>query len=414
MKETISSSAIRGMLDAPASKSYAQRAVAAALLAEGWSELQNMGLCDDTSAALDVAQKLGAAVEIDGATYRIRGGLRAPAEPLHIGESGLSTRLFSPIAALLDRPVTITGRGSILTRPITMIEQPLRDLGVKVQSHNGLLPVEVWGPLLGGEAEVDGSASSQFLSGLLMALPLAARDSILRVARLNSKPYIEMTLGVARAFGIEIRHDDFQTFFVQGNQSYTPTTYNIEGDWSGASCLLVAGAVAGEITVRNLNPASLQADRVIVDALRSAGAKVVITGNEVTVAKGNLRPFEFDATQCPDLFPALAALAANCPGTTTLKGTSRLANKESDRAKTLAEVLGQLGIAVDLTAPDVMRIAGGPIRGGEVSSHNDHRIAMAAAIAALTAQAPIVIQSPQAVQKSYPTFWKDLSSIQAR
>ncbi|MDR2936118.1 MAG: 3-phosphoshikimate 1-carboxyvinyltransferase, partial [Rikenellaceae bacterium] len=296
MKETITPSAIRGTLDAPASKSYAQRAVAAALLAEGWSKLQNMGLCDDTSAALDVAEKLGATIESDGRTCRIRGGLKAPAGPLYIGESGLSTRLFSPIAALLDRPVTITGRGSILTRPITMIEQPLRDLGARVRSSNGFLPVDVCGPLLGGEVEVDGSAGSQFLTGLLMALPLAAQDNILHVARLNSKPYIEMTLGVTRAFGIDIRHENFRQFFIPGRQSYAPTTYNIEGDWSGASTLLVAGATTRSVSVKGLRADSQQADARIVEALAMAGARVEWEGDEVTVSAAPLRAFSFDAT----------------------------------------------------------------------------------------------------------------------
>ena len=205
MKKTVHPSPVRGVLNAPASKSYAQRAIAAALLAEGESLLRNLDLCNDTAAALDAAVRLGAAAErADDRTYRIRGGLNPRSGTLDIGESGLATRLFTPVAALCDRPLTITGHGSILKRPVAMMEGPLKRLGAAVETSDGCLPIRVCGPLQGGETEVDGSLSSQFLTGLLMALPLAPRDSVLRVDRLNSKPYIDMTLDVLGVFGVRV------------------------------------------------------------------------------------------------------------------------------------------------------------------------------------------------------------------
>ena len=413
MKKTVHPSPVRGVLNAPASKSYAQRAIAAALLAEGESLLRNLDLCNDTAAALDAAVRLGAAAErADDRTYRIRGGLNPRSGTLDIGESGLATRLFTPVAALCDRPLTITGHGSILKRPVAMMEGPLKRLGAAVETSDGCLPIRVCGPLQGGETEVDGSLSSQFLTGLLMALPLAPRDSVLRVDRLNSKPYIDMTLDVLGAFGVRVENDRHREFRIPGRQHYRAGTYSVEGDWSGASCLLVAGAVAGNVVVKNLNLFSLQADVAIVSALERAGAGLMAGGgNTYTVTRRELRGFEFDATDCPDLFPALVALAANCAGNTVLRGTRRLTNKESDRAKTLADVFGRLGIRVDISQEDTMVVFGGTIRGGEISSHNDHRIAMAGAVAALNAEGPVTIEGAEAVEKSYPAFWDDFALL---
>ena len=411
MKKTVSASSVCAVLDAPASKSYAQRAVAAALLADGTSELHRMDLCDDTEAALEVARRLGADICFNGRHCAIKGGLNPQSATLNIGESGLSTRLFTPIAALCTYPMTITGHGSILNRPIVAMEEPLRGLGAVVSSKEGFLPVDIQGPLCGGDITVDGAHGSQFLTGLLMSLPLAKNDSTIRVQNLASKPYIDMTIEVAKAFGIELSHENYELFYVRGGQSYVPAVYAVEGDWSSASCLLVAGAVAGGITINNLNPNSLQADQALVYALERAGAMIESDGNTYHVKKKKLRAFEFDATDCPDLFPALVALAANCEGHTVLKGTKRLTHKESDRARTLADVFGALGIRVDLSEEDAMIVEGGAITGGEVSSHNDHRIAMAAAVAGLTASGPVVIDNADAVSKSYPGFWDDFSKI---
>ena len=297
MKETLTPGAIEGRITAPASKSYAQRALAAALLVPRsndparWSELRNMGLCNDTSAALDVIRRLGAEVLIDRDTYRVQGGfLRQSPTELNIGEAGLSARLFTPIAAQSPRPITVSGHGSILKRPVaTTMTAPLHALGATVRcTGDGYLPLTVCGPLRGGTVEVDGSLSSQFITGLLMASPLSAEDTHLVVRQPKSIPYLAMTLEVLRAFGISVSHAaDYTEFIIRGSQQYQPATYSVEGDWSGASCLLVAGAVASAVgsgvTVDNLNPRSLQADRAMVDALTRAGATMEQTGvDEVT------------------------------------------------------------------------------------------------------------------------------------
>ena len=413
MKTTIHKGRIAGSITAPASKSYAQRAVAAALLAGGETPLTHLDLCNDTSAALDVARRLGASVSHEGTTYTIRGGLNPVSTKLNIGESGLATRLFTPIASLCHMPITINGEGSILRRPIEMMEEPLQALGVEVISNGGYLPISVKGPMRGGEIHVDGSLSSQFITGLLMALPLSPNDTVLHVENLKSRPYVDMTIDLAARFGVAIEHNNYEQFYIAGGQHYTPCTYNIEGDWSGASCLLVAGATAGSITIRNLNHISLQADLAIIEALARAGAEIITTNSSVTVHEGPLHAFEFDATDCPDLFPALAALAASCEGTSVLTGTQRLTYKESNRAETIAEVFGRLGIGVDLSEENTMRITGGPVSSAVVDSHNDHRIAMAAAVAALSSDDSVVIEGADAADKSYPNFWNDLDTLRS-
>lgn len=413
MKTTIHKGRIAGSITAPASKSYAQRAVAAALLAGGETTLTHLDMCNDTRAALDVARRLGASVSHEGTTYTIRGGLNPVSTKLNIGESGLATRLFTPIASLCHMPITINGEGSILRRPIEMMEEPLQALGVEVISNGGYLPISVKGPMRGGEIHVDGSLSSQFITGLLMTLPLSPNDTVLHVENLKSRPYVDMTIDLAARFGVAIEHNNYEQFYIAGGQHYTPCTYNIEGDWSGASCLLVAGATAGSITIRNLNHISLQADLAIIEALARAGAEIITTNSSVTVHGGPLHAFEFDATDCPDLFPALAALAASCEGTSVLTGTQRLTYKESNRAKTIAEVFGRLGIGVDLSEENTMRITGGPVSSAVVDSHNDHRIAMAAAVAALSSDDSVVIEGADAADKSYPNFWNDLDTLRS-
>lgn len=412
MDKTVRRGRVTGCVTPPSSKSYAQRAIAAALLARGTTTLRGVELCDDTEAALDVIQTLGATVEkTDEHTYKITGGLAPRANLLNIGESGLSTRLFTPIASLCDTPITLTGHGSIMRRPVAMMTGPLEKLGVEVHCKDGLLPITVKGPLHGGDVEVDGTVSSQFITGLLTALPCATEDTVIYVNTLNSKPYIDMTISTAASFGVDIVHRDYKEFFVSGGQEYKAVDYKIEGDWSGASCLLVAGAVAGDVTVRNLNPLSLQADKAIIDALTDAGAEITTDGDSVRVVSRELRAFEFDATDCPDLFPALATLAANCSGESVIVGTNRLQSKESNRAETIASEFGKLGIEIDISEDNVMRIRGGVPHGGMVDSHGDHRIAMTLAVLALNATDEVTITGAESVHKSYKDFWEDYDKI---
>lgn len=410
MEKTIHPSQVSGEVRPPCSKSYAQRALAAALLSDGETTLSNIELCDDTRYAMNVITGLGASVRQTGPTeYVIRGGLAPITDTINTGESGLATRLFTPIAALCDRRMTITGTGTMLRRPIGMMIDPLRKLGVQVRS-NGYLPITVQGPLRGGETDVEAYVSSQFLTGLLMSLPLAEGDTILHVEQPNSLPYLAVTVDLASKFRIRMEHNGFREFFIPGGQHYHPAKLHIEGDWSSAAFMLVAGAIAGEVTAKRMNTLSLQADLAIIQALTKAGAVIITTPDEITVRKRELTGFDFDATQRPDLFPILAVLGANCEGTTHIRGVNRLVYKESNRAEAIVSEYTKLGMDVALE-DDVMTVRGGSLSGGTIDSCNDHRIAMAAAIAALAASGPVTITNAQAVTKSYPRFWDDLDSI---
>ena len=413
MDKTIYAGQLHGYVAPPCSKSYAQRALAVSLLTKGECEIANIDYCNDTLSAISCIETLGAVVTRKRkGVLTVRGGLNPIGDSLCVGESGLSARLFTPIAALCDKSITIRGEGTLLYRPMDMMIAPLRALGVDVRDGGGRLPIEVCGPMQGGEIDVDGSVSSQFVTGLLLSLPLAAEDTVINVAGAVSKPYLDMTIDTAARFGVAIEHNDYEQFYIAGGQSYTPADYAVEGDWSAAAMLLVAGAVAGEVTVKNLSMLSKQADVAICDALVRAGAELTTEEDTVTAAHRELRGFEFDATNCPDLFPALATLAAAAEGESRIVGTRRLEHKESNRAEAIAAEFEKLGIDVDLSERNVMKIRGGVIRGGvTVESYGDHRMAMTLAVAALLSDKPITIHGAECVSKSYPQFFEDLERL---
>ncbi len=414
MTRSVSPSAIDGEVRAPASKSMMQRAAAAALLAgRKRTRILNPSFAEDGLAALRVIEGLGAEVATGPSEVLVTGGVSPRTAELDCGESGLCLRLFSAAATLWPGALILTGGPSLLARPADMIEAPLRALGAECRTNRGRPPVAVRGPLRGGRAVVDGSVSSQFLSGLLMALPLARRDSLLTVRDLKSRPYVDMTLGLLREQGIDVVNDGYEIFRVRGKQAYAGGDIVVEGDWSGAAPLFVAGAVAGRAAVTGLSLSSPQADRRILEALGASGAVVAAAADRVTVSKGTLKGFSFDATDCPDLLPPLVALACHCEGTTRLKGASRLRHKESDRARALSEEFGRLGAAVHVAA-DEIEVMGGPPDGGTAASRGDHRIAMALAAAAAAARGPVRIEGAECVAKSYPAFFDDLAGTGGR
>lgn len=413
MNITVNPSQLAGAVVAPSSKSLTQRAIAAGLLTGGTTVIGHPSYCNDSLAAIGIARALGAKITEAGDFITLSAGKRPSGNvTINCGESGLALRMFAPVAALISDDVTLTGEGSLLRRPVTMISEALSQLGVRVETAGGLLPIKLKGRLRAGRAHIDGSTGSQLLTGLLMALPLAEGETQLEVTGLTSKPYIDLTIGLLADFGITVFNDSFRMFTVPGGQAYRAREYSVEGDWSGAAFLLVAGATSGRVTVDGLNPHSLQADRAILQALDEAGAGLVTGPCGITATRSVLRAFTIDATDSPDLFPPLAALAARCDGASTIRGVGRLRHKESDRAEAIADVLGAMGINIGFSG-DEMVITGGQARGAVVSSHNDHRIAMMAAVMAASAAGPVTITGAEAVSKSYPGFYDDLARIGA-
>lgn len=414
MDKYVFPSKITGQVNAPASKSFMQRAIALAVLSNHETMIENPSRCNDALAGLNIAASFGFKVFDDGEYISFVPGEKKFPDKIFCGESGLAIRLFAPIAALHNKPVELIAEGSLIKRPADFMDQTFKQLGVRVKTEQGFPPVMVQGPLKGGKAMVDGGLSSQFLSGLLIALPKAADKTILTVNNLKSLPYVDMTLKAIEAFGGKIVNHDYQSFEIEGNQDYLADKYTIEGDWSGAAGLLVAGAIAGKVQVNRLETLSNQADFALLKALEAAGAKVALKHNMVEVHAPNvLSAFEFDALHCPDLFPVLTALAANCKGTSKISGVHRLTHKESDRGQVLKKEFNKLGVPVEFENDDML-IEGGNIQEGEVYAHNDHRIAMALTLAALNARGPVKIVGAECVNKTYPEFFKDMSSLGAR
>jgi 3-phosphoshikimate 1-carboxyvinyltransferase len=410
----ITPSEIKGRLAAPPSKSVTIRALAAAFLCRGVSTIINPSLCNDALSAFGIIENLGGEVDRQGVEVTVKGSggpsETPPPERIQCGESGLCMRMFTPIAALSGMPVTVEGRGSLTSRPMRMLEQ-ISAFGAVCETTGGCAPLTIGGKLRGGNVEIDGQESSQFLTGLLMALPLCESPSVLRVSGLASRPYVALTLELLKQYAVEVsRDEEYRTFFVAGGQQYRPCRFTVEGDWSGAAFLMVAAAIAGSISVTGLSPESPQADRAILEALVLANARVETRGDCVYVEHDRLKAFDFDATDCPDLVPPLVALAAHCEGKSTVYGTQRLFHKESNRATALFSEFSKLGIAIEIVG-DRMDICGGAVKGGAVDSHNDHRIAMACAVAGLRARGTVTIRDVGAVAKSYPSFFADFDSV---
>jgi len=438
----------------PVSKSFAQRAIIAAALAEGTSHLRGYTLCGDNEAALQVARNLGAEVELNGNVLTIRGisGCQGSVdiESLHVGESGLLTRMMIPVMAQLGKkPVTLTGEKTLLGRPLTGAEEIVDAFGGKISSDSPIrVPLTIEGPLKAGRAEISGKHGSQLISGMLMALPFAEKNSTLIVHEPKSIPYMFITLEVLKKFGIRIGNDmlggrDFlesdgdwslcteMVFKIKGGQKYKAADIDLEGDWSAAANFLVAGAVFGKAVLQGLDTTSLQADLSIMDILMDAGASLSqIDGDkgDITVQRAPLKAFSVDASNCPDLFPIISVLASFCQGTSRLAGVGRLANKESDRAKAIMEMLEKMGVKVSIEGDEMIieghslaqRLLnrsdtedGAPflLKGGRYTSHHDHRMVMALKVAALGADSPIIIDDEECVSKSFPQFHEIFSAV---
>jgi 3-phosphoshikimate 1-carboxyvinyltransferase len=427
MQVKISPSDISGLVKAPASKSAMQRACALALLKDGETIISNPGQSNDDKAALSIIKNLGARIELlADNSLKITGNqllgntkndtAQEEALSFSCGESGLSIRMFTPIAAISNSPVTINGTGSLLTRPMNFFDEILPELGVKILSNEGKLPLVINGPMAAKDITVDGSLSSQFLTGLLLAFAKSAKEPVtITVINLKSKPYIDLTLQMMDHFGYKVQNENYERFIIQpATHQAQPVLYTVEGDWSGAAFLLVAGAIAGKITVQGLDVFSTQADRAILQVLMLTKARISITAEEITIEPASLQPFHFDATDCPDLFPPLVALAAYCNGTSVIEGVSRLAHKESNRALTLQEEFGKMGLKIKLQDDLMIIEAGEKLVGIHGYSHHDHRIAMALAVAGLKATGDTIIENAEAIDKSYPAFYQHLEQLGAR
>lgn len=446
----------------PASKSFAQRAIIAAALADGESRLSGYSPCGDNESAINVAKSLGAKVKIEENIIVINGIAAAPGclnlQEIHTGESGFLTRMTIPVlSAVSSTPVLVTGEKTLLGRPLSGAHDIMAACGVRLypgsnnsviadgkEAKNGntavltsrksdcYLPLTVKGPLIPGKADVSGRGGSQLISGLLAALPLCGEKSILYVTEPKSIPYLFITVDVLGKFGVKIGSEmeggeDFLetqdwnlctgiTFKIKGGQRYHGADFAIEGDWSGAAPFLAAGAIFGDVEVEGLDTQSLQADISIMDILIQAGASMSQLDEPtgpIHVSRAPLSAFDADLSNCPDLFPTVAVLAAFCPGDSHIAGVERLRHKETDRAAAIEEMLLKMGVPVSIEE-DVMTVTGmgltqriltgNLLKGGKFTSYGDHRMVMALSLASLGASGKVEIDDTSCVSKSFPSF----------
>ena len=392
MNLTIHNSILQGTVQVPSSKSFAHRQLIAAALSDGSTKIFLNTLSDDMLATMDCIRSLGAKVTETHQTILVEPASSPPEEAaFHCRESGSTLRFMLPVAAALGIRSVFTGSGRLPERPNAVLTNALRLHGI--QANSDLLPLILSGRLTGGVYEIAGNISSQYITGLLLALPLCHRDSrILFTTPVESAAYLDITLQVLSQFGIIVKKET-NGYFVPGNQRYhSPAVIRTESDWSSAVFWHCANHMGGTIRIEGLNPASCQGDRIITEQLKHLGG-------------------EIDVSQTPDSLPALAVAACMHNGATRFTGAGRLKIKESDRLAAVASMLGALGQTVIREAEGLTVHGGKPFSGGAVNGCNDHRIVMAAAIAACFALAPVTIHGTEAVRKSYPRFFDDLISL---
>lgn len=408
---------LKGSVDAPPSKSYTHRAIIISSLAEGQTIIQNPLLSGDTLASVEACRKIGAEIQVLDKKIRVYGVSGKPKTPelVDVKNSGTTIRIMTSVVSLCQKKVTLTGDESIQKRPMQPLLDALKELGVKSTSRDGNPPVTVQGPLRGGGCRIRGDISSQFISGLLIATPLAGGDTVIEVTtELKSKPYIDMTLDVLKKFNGKIEAGD-SDFHVKGNQTYQGVEYIVEGDYSSAAFILAAAALTeSEVTVRNLFSESKQGDKKIIRILKEMGADVKTRGNELTInGDGGLMGVELDLSQNPDLVPVIAVLGSLAKGETVIKNVGHLRYKECDRLKAMNTELSKMGADIKEGA-DYLKIKGvKSLNGGVVHGWGDHRIVMALSVAGLKAEGETTIDNAESIAISFPDFVDSMNKLGA-
>jgi 3-phosphoshikimate 1-carboxyvinyltransferase len=417
MNKTIYPFKYTGKLRANSSKSFAQRAFILALLAEGESVIYNADQSKDVLAIQNCIRQLGAEIIVLEEGIKVIPPLRKKINSvtLNVGESGLALRMLGIVATLFSSTIHLIGEGSILNRSQKQLIEILKQLGFTVKHDNFKLPIQIKGEITNQNLVIDGSEGSQVISGLLITLPLLTKSSSIELVNVTSRPYLEMTNEIMSFFGISISSIFDNAFSIQGNQSYKSSSYTIEGDWSGAANHLVGAAISGSIELVGLNSNSKQADAKILTILKEFGAEINIEKTKdnqeiIKVSKGiSKKPFDFDLTDAPDLFPILSILAAAAIGKSTITGTNRLLNKESNRLESVSELLKNLSVPFKIEENIIEIYGTGKIKPiATIDTYNDHRIAMAAAIGACLATTAIDLNGIECINKSYPNYFNDL------
>jgi len=411
MRALISKSEVKGEVRAPSSKSYTIRGLMCAALAKGESEIIGPLSSDDTEAAIDVLSRVGVRVRQEADLWRVGGGdFHEPDTDLFCSESATTLRFMTAIGSLIPGECRLVVGPSLAGRPVRPLVEALKQLGVDVSCQGEVAPVIIrGGKLEGGITEMPGNISSQFVSALLLVAPFAEEGVTIRLTTpLESKPYVLMTLECLEKFGIEVVSKNLDEFEIT-KQTYKPTEYEVEGDWSSASYFLALGAVCGEVEVENLNTESLQGDKMMLNFLRQMGVLVEVSQNSVTVRKSRLNAIRADLSGCIDLLPTMAVLAATADGISEFAGIERARIKESNRVAAVKEGLERMGVAV-IDERNRLTITGSKPKGAVIDSKDDHRIAMAFSILG-SLVGDTIINEAECVNKTFPEFWDILKNI---
>lgn len=412
---TITPAPLSGEVTVPPSKSAVHRAVLCAAMAKGVSKIHNVDYSNDINATIACVTALGAEVKTDGSTLIIDGSnlFSRQQAALDCGESGSTLRFLIPIAAAGATYACFTGCGRLPQRPIGIYLDCLPKAGVSLQTQGGL-PLTVSGALKSGTFPLPGNVSSQFITGLLLSLPLLDGDSeIILTSPLESAGYIDMTIEIMSAFGVQVTRTK-DGYHINGGQHYFPREYTCEGDWSQAAFFLAAGSLSGQVTVRGLHLTSSQGDRACAELFARFGAQVTFGKDSVTASAQPLHAANIDARQIPDLVPILAVTAAFAKGTTVIEGAGRLRIKESDRLNAITQGLCALGAQIKETGDGLIITGVSSLQGGLAEGFNDHRIVMALAVAAIKASRAVTITDRESINKSYPAFFTDYNRLGGR
>jgi len=418
MKIKVRNSQLTGEIAVPGSKSHTIRAVAIATVAKGVSIIRSPLLSGDTLSCLNAAQALGAGIEQNGDIWKITGTggtFTSPHNTIDMGNSGTSLRIFSGLAAMGDFPVTFDGDASLRARPMGPLLDAFVDLGVTVKSADKACPLTLIGPAKGGLATVDG-ASSQFLTSLLIALPLADGDSVVNVVGLNEKPYVQITLDWLSKENIEIEYsDDMSCFHIKGNQKYIAFDSLIPADFSTAAFPLVGAALtAGAVRIKNLDFSDQQGDKAVFDYLERMGTTIIRNDNDTFVTSlEQLSGSEFDLNATPDALPVMAVAGACAKGKTLLMNCPQARIKETDRIKCMTCELRKMGAEIEELDDGMIIHGGNRLTGTEVEGYDDHRIVMALTIAGMVAEGETVINGAEAAAVTYPSFISDFYTLGA-
>ena len=411
--------ALNGTVHVPPSKSISHRAIIAGALSQAKSTINNVVLSEDIKATINALVSLGVHMDNrqdEGDRHQLiihgKGSLEPVETTIDCIESGSTLRFLIPIAALVGGRVTFQGRGKLIERPLNIYYEIFEKQGIEYRSSDGKLPLTILGRLKPDRFHVRGDVSSQFITGLMFALPLLNEDSeIIMETPLESKGYVDLTIDVLKNFGVHVENNNYTSFYIKGNQKYTPTTFNVEGDFSQAAFWLAGGVLSGSVACKGLNMNSLQGDKEILKIIQAMGGRLEINDDCITAYKSNMKAIDIDASQIPDLVPIFAVMAALSEGRAAIKNAGRLRIKESDRLKAIAMELNKIGGKI--TELDDGLVIEGVKRftGGTVDCWNDHRIAMALAIAATRCNKPLVIMGQESVKKSYINFWDDYKKL---